>query len=255
LARSSSRSSPRNESVPGWLSRDPIGERGGLNLYGFVGNDGVNRWDYLGYAVIMDDSSPLIDMDNRGPIITSPRAPKPIPRQRFKKWVQPSYQVLPDGCINYLIDADFEWFQDEGKLCDAGDKGPGIVKKFDRVDVVTQMPGPQGAFWFIEMKLDLEIQGCYKDVKIRWWTCRRRLGREAGYIRECNDGNSCSIGNVYSFGILYNTQGTWTSGPYFTRTTVRYLSCENGVWVRKEKQVGVGYVFEDGTWVPNETEE
>lgn len=31
-----------------WASRDPIGERGGLNLYGFVGNDGVNWWDYLG---------------------------------------------------------------------------------------------------------------------------------------------------------------------------------------------------------------
>ncbi len=31
-----------------WPSRDPIGERGGLNLYGFVGNDGVNRWDLLG---------------------------------------------------------------------------------------------------------------------------------------------------------------------------------------------------------------
>ena len=31
-----------------WLNRDPIGERGGLNLYGFVGNDGVNRWDLLG---------------------------------------------------------------------------------------------------------------------------------------------------------------------------------------------------------------
>ncbi|MCF6312828.1 MAG: RHS repeat-associated core domain-containing protein [Verrucomicrobiales bacterium] len=31
-----------------WPSRDPIGERGGLNLYGFVGNDGVNRVDYLG---------------------------------------------------------------------------------------------------------------------------------------------------------------------------------------------------------------
>ena len=30
------------------LSRDPIGERGGLNLYGFVGNDPVNRWDLLG---------------------------------------------------------------------------------------------------------------------------------------------------------------------------------------------------------------
>ena len=31
-----------------WLSRDPIGERGGVNLYGFVGNDPVSRVDYLG---------------------------------------------------------------------------------------------------------------------------------------------------------------------------------------------------------------
>lgn len=31
-----------------WLSRDPIGERGGLNLYGMVGNNPVNFWDYLG---------------------------------------------------------------------------------------------------------------------------------------------------------------------------------------------------------------
>ena len=31
-----------------WLNRDPIEERGGVNLYGFVGNDGVNSWDYLG---------------------------------------------------------------------------------------------------------------------------------------------------------------------------------------------------------------
>jgi RHS repeat-associated protein len=31
-----------------WPSRDPIGERGGLNLYGFVGGDGINYWDYLG---------------------------------------------------------------------------------------------------------------------------------------------------------------------------------------------------------------
>ena len=31
-----------------WPSRDPIGEQGGVNLYGFVGNDGINRWDLLG---------------------------------------------------------------------------------------------------------------------------------------------------------------------------------------------------------------
>jgi RHS repeat-associated protein len=31
-----------------WLNRDPIGERGGVNLYGFVRNKGVNVIDYLG---------------------------------------------------------------------------------------------------------------------------------------------------------------------------------------------------------------
>ena len=34
-----------------WLSRDPIEEEGGINLYGFVGNDGVNKWDLLGNSV------------------------------------------------------------------------------------------------------------------------------------------------------------------------------------------------------------
>ncbi len=31
-----------------WISRDPIEEQGGLNLYGFVNNDPVNKWDRLG---------------------------------------------------------------------------------------------------------------------------------------------------------------------------------------------------------------
>ena len=31
-----------------WPSRDPIEERGGINLYGFIGNSGVDKWDILG---------------------------------------------------------------------------------------------------------------------------------------------------------------------------------------------------------------
>ncbi len=31
-----------------WVNRDPIGEDGGVNLYGMVGNDPVNQWDGLG---------------------------------------------------------------------------------------------------------------------------------------------------------------------------------------------------------------
>ena len=35
-----------------WMSRDPIEEKGGLNLYGFVDNDPVNKWDKLGLTGI-----------------------------------------------------------------------------------------------------------------------------------------------------------------------------------------------------------
>jgi RHS repeat-associated protein len=31
-----------------WPSRDPIEEEGGVNLYGFVGNDSINNFDFLG---------------------------------------------------------------------------------------------------------------------------------------------------------------------------------------------------------------
>ncbi len=37
-----------NPALGRWLGRDPIEEKGGLHLYGFVGNNGVNRFDVLG---------------------------------------------------------------------------------------------------------------------------------------------------------------------------------------------------------------
>jgi RHS repeat-associated protein len=41
-----------------WLSRDPIGERGGLNVYGFVQNDPIGRVDPLG----LDDFDEVTDI-------------------------------------------------------------------------------------------------------------------------------------------------------------------------------------------------
>ena len=35
-----------------WMSKDPIGERGGLNLYGFVRNASINHIDLLGLDVL-----------------------------------------------------------------------------------------------------------------------------------------------------------------------------------------------------------
>ena len=39
-----------------WLSRDPIEEEGGIDLYGMVENDGLNRWDWLGLAAKNDET-------------------------------------------------------------------------------------------------------------------------------------------------------------------------------------------------------
>lgn len=43
-----------NPEIGTWLSRDPIEEEGGANLYAMVGNDPVNKWDMLGLASLTD---------------------------------------------------------------------------------------------------------------------------------------------------------------------------------------------------------
>jgi len=47
-----------------WPSRDPIEERGGVNLYEFVGNDGVNKVDILGLSPVRKKpSNRIIDLN------------------------------------------------------------------------------------------------------------------------------------------------------------------------------------------------
>ena len=42
-----------------WVSRDPIGEQGGVNVYGFVGNDSINSLDILGnFAMDLEPGAP-----------------------------------------------------------------------------------------------------------------------------------------------------------------------------------------------------
>jgi RHS repeat-associated protein len=44
-----------------FISRDPIGEAGGLNLYGFCGNDGINQTDLLGFDPTILDPYEVIE--------------------------------------------------------------------------------------------------------------------------------------------------------------------------------------------------
>ena len=55
-----------------WLTRDPIAERGGVNLYAMVGNNAVNWWDWLGFDSFDDyywDAQILASIPDNGKVI------------------------------------------------------------------------------------------------------------------------------------------------------------------------------------------
>ena len=61
-----------------WLNRDPIGERGGANLYAFVGNNGMNWMDYLGREPMPIPTAPNLRRVPTPQPIPFPKKPAPI---------------------------------------------------------------------------------------------------------------------------------------------------------------------------------
>lgn len=52
-----------------FINRDPVGDAGGANLYAFVSNNGIDRWDYLGdtaadFASDSGTTPPLLELDS-----------------------------------------------------------------------------------------------------------------------------------------------------------------------------------------------
>jgi hypothetical protein len=56
-----------NPSTGRWLSRDPAQEQGGLNLYGFISNDALDRGDDLGLALYVIDGTWMDRLDRANP--------------------------------------------------------------------------------------------------------------------------------------------------------------------------------------------
>ena len=68
-----------NPNTGRWPSRDPIGERGGINLYGMVNNNAVNKWDYLGRFVGDYSSEKNMGIDEGPPYRSINAGSDPIP--------------------------------------------------------------------------------------------------------------------------------------------------------------------------------
>ena len=76
-----------------WPSRDPIGERGGMNLYGMVGNDAVGRFDFKGLTGWQTNDAPQPEDDDRVPSEDAPL--------RHFRWV---FQVYCRMAVGYCCE-------------------------------------------------------------------------------------------------------------------------------------------------------
>ncbi|WOO42584.1 RHS repeat-associated core domain-containing protein [Rubellicoccus peritrichatus] len=76
-----------------WLSRDPIEENGGLNLYGFVGNDGTNNVDILGLSITIN-----IGYDSEGTKV----------RSRLERMTVALDEVLRKCKENFGLDVEYD---------------------------------------------------------------------------------------------------------------------------------------------------
>ena len=188
-----------------WLNRDPIEENGGQNLYGFVLNDPVSNDDFLGLQWI--------------PNLPPPGWPTPPTGG-------PGYHDIP------------YWFThpaDEGKPCCCCPSGKLI--KFERKDDAPTRT-------LLSMKIDVQLQDCYKDLAIGWWTCWRPNG-SGGWMPGFDNQTSATL-DVW--GITLPGGIDLSSGPHITEAYIRYLSCESGKWVKYIKHKGRTYVWHNGQW-------
>ena len=97
-----------------WGNRDPIGERGGLNLYGIVANRTINKVDALG----LDDA-------DYGPWAwNAPKKdPKPPEKCKYKVCFGPMSKEEADGWTRYYASNE-----DAGEACISGAVGAGCMR-------------------------------------------------------------------------------------------------------------------------------
>jgi len=84
--------------IPYWPSRDPIGENGGENLYGFVGNDGVDNVDLFGLRPLSNEENQVLAGLEREAQAAAEKSPKLAEALRaVAKDFQALIEAVPKG--------------------------------------------------------------------------------------------------------------------------------------------------------------
>jgi RHS repeat-associated protein len=123
-----------------WPSLDPIGESGGSNLYGFVGNNGVDRWDHLGLVIsakdINDGDSCSIfcetcDSDGQLKIKDNGTSGYNVKAIAYGRSLKVRYnKVAPKGCKDECCASSWFWRECYNRQCNekAGSEFNEIIK-------------------------------------------------------------------------------------------------------------------------------
>ena len=164
------------------------------------------------------------------PLPGLPRADSPLPPPEGERWQDTFFRYMnrTQGILRLRAYHPAH----EGQPC-CGE--PAKLKTFKRED----LPARNRVLW---MRISYEFEGTYGAAQIRWETCWRPDGR-AAVIRACDDKTECALAGIRGF-------AAWSTGPHITRTWIRYLSCENGIWVVRQARINMTYHYERGKWTP-----
>ena len=125
-----------NPSTGRWLSRDPMEEEGGVNLYGFVSNDGVNTYDLLGFQTTNPSPQP-----NPSPRPNPSPQPNPPPRP-----LPPLQTVVADPTVSAAIDSAWNASNPNGPAADRHEHGFWILRDNRRgTYIISNFPTGSGA--------------------------------------------------------------------------------------------------------------
>jgi hypothetical protein len=146
-----------------WPSRDPIEERGGINLYGFVGNCGLDSVDTLG-LMITDSNFRFVEsikypvfefsdqLNNSAPVKICELQATVRVRMEFgskglemqRNWYQQKFKSMLEGYFNNL---DFKCYPAKKCFCDDG-----VALKLN-----IKFVGPQDRIRFYTHSADLTV--------------------------------------------------------------------------------------------------
>ena len=189
------------------MSRDPIGERGGLNIYSIIANDTLNDWDYIGLSSgsraggfrnggRSNNASRASHSNAQGSLLNVARQagalPFDIASLDFLKPFKPS--VIPTNKCNVLITVNgiFNTPKARDDLNDSVSKSPRYVGAYP---IIFHNPT-----WYVGDLI--QIVG---DELGMIQTSSRRLAKEVNSVYDQFKKNGCGCGVIQVFA---HSQGT-----------------------------------------------